>query len=90
MTPPTISLLMDISADEDAYRVTALYQPPEISLFAFKSGPLGTVDCDDPDDYVVPRVDFIRLPRDQAPYTVCAIAYDDADNATQPISLILR
>ncbi|GAA3287572.1 trypsin-like peptidase domain-containing protein [Streptomyces lavendulae] len=84
---PTVAPKLDIAEFEDEYRVRPEFLLWEITYYEIKYGPRATTDCDNGDGYVPYRRVPISLPKSGAPWTVCLIGYDNADNTTSPTAL---
>jgi hypothetical protein len=88
-TPPARPPDVVVERFDDTYRVAWNYHPPEISLYRLKYGPPAETDCADPAGYETPRLDFLAVAAEEAPAALCAIAYDQAGNATEPLRLTI-
>ncbi|MFI0902293.1 trypsin-like peptidase domain-containing protein [Streptomyces sioyaensis] len=83
-TPPTASPEINIEDSDADYWVRPLFLPWEITRYEIKYGPTTTTDCNDVDGYRPYRKVPVTLPKAGAPWTVCLVGYDNADNATPP------
>lgn len=83
-TPPTLAPRLAVADFGDAWRVSWEYAPPELSGYLVKTGPQAATDCADAAGYAPPRLGFTTLAKAEAPWRVCAIGLDDADNRTPP------
>lgn len=90
-TPPTADIVFGSQGDaKDGWRIEPIFNPPELSSFAIKGGPVKTTDCADPAGYGPYRRFPTSVDASEAPYKFCAIGYDDAGNASAPASKILK
>ena len=90
-TAPEAPIRLSVSGDAThGWRIEPVFNPPDLSFFLVKGGPAGETSCTDPRGYTPYRRIPTNVPAKDAPYRFCVIGLDDADNATAPLSKVLR
>jgi hypothetical protein len=90
LTPPTREIELNVNEGPVAWVVEPNFDPPALSLFTWKWGPPGNVDCTDGDGYQPHRRVPVELPYGDAPVRLCVIGYDAADNPSVPLEVVFE
>ena len=88
VTPPRLPAQVTIDEGEAAWRVTFETSGSEVSFHAFKFGRPSDIRCEDAVGYRLALAPF-GLPKANAPYLLCAIPYDAAQNAGHLLQRLL-
>lgn len=89
-TPPTADVRFSTRGNAtDGWSIEPVFAPPELSAFMHKLGRAGSTDCDDPDGYRPYRRIAVDV-EPGGPWRYCVIGYDDANNPTPPVGVVLR
>lgn len=88
-TPPTVAPIISVIEAEGDYLIDFIFSIPELADYRFKVGPVDTTDCTVTDDYQRYRRFPTSVSADQLPVKVCAIGFDNADNASPPAERIV-
>jgi hypothetical protein len=88
VTPPRVPAQVTIAEGEAAWRVTFDTSGSEVSFHAFKVGRPSDTRCDDATGYRLALAP-LGLPKANAPYLLCAIPYDAAQNAGHLLQRLL-
>jgi hypothetical protein len=88
-TPPT-EARVTVRDEGTQWRAVFDYAPPELSAYVFKSGRPDDVRCEATDGYRQVVLPFYVFSKSGAPYRLCAIALDEAGNASPPFETLLR
>ncbi|MEU5421235.1 trypsin-like peptidase domain-containing protein [Streptomyces sp. NPDC020667] len=87
-TPPAVAPQADIQhfgeGADSTYWVRPVHLPWEITSYKVKYGPKSGTDCSAPEGYRPYLGIPASLKGSEAPWTYCAIGYDNAGNATPP------
>ncbi len=88
-TPPAAAPALTISAEADHLLIQPDADPPELTAFLLKSGPLATTNCANQAGYTNLGSRSLILPTTDLPALVCVIGLDAAGNQTAPVRQIV-
>ena len=89
-TPPMLEPQLVVRESADYFDISLIFQPPELSDYWYKFGPVETTDCNDEADYIRYFRVAISIEREEAPIKLCVIGFDNANNPTEPLEKILN
>jgi hypothetical protein len=88
-TPPTVPLRYLLTDLGEQYLIDPIFQIPEYSHFRYKVAETAADTCDRTEGYRNYLRIAVRIPKRDNAYRMCVIGYDDADNPTPPLELLL-
>ena len=86
--PPTAEPIVEFLADSGFFNVHIIYDPPELTAYQYQIGPSDQIRCEETGIYQPYGSKAIQLPAQEFPLKLCVIAYDAANNASEPYQYI--